>query len=146
MIGPFKSICSRHEGIFRTLQGVTNSFRRNRIETFTLLQIPHKWSTQVPGRLISNTGRLQAREKCVCEASNKQPAMPYKPYGTHSLSGAVKQRPIPVRFPVVRFLAVVIPFIYLGGTASHYAAWYLYEYEIFVPEDEDNEDEFIFIT
>ena len=50
----------------------------------------------------------------------------------------IDEAPSQVRLGLVKVLAVVIPFLYLGAVASKHGAEFLEEWDIFVPEDDDD--------
>lgn len=55
-------------------------------------------------------------------------------------TGAVLPNPKKVPFGLLRVLLTVLPGLYLGATISKEAAAFLEENDIFVPEDDDDED------
>lgn len=57
--------------------------------------------------------------------------------GAYSTSGALMPKPLKMQFGVVRALATVLPFLYLGATISKEGAAFLEENDIFVPDDDD---------
>lgn len=57
---------------------------------------------------------------------------------TTATSGAILSKPEAVRFGVWRILAVAFPGIYGGAMAAKYVAAWLEEYNVFVPDDDDD--------
>ncbi|XP_043931312.1 essential MCU regulator, mitochondrial [Protopterus annectens] len=55
-------------------------------------------------------------------------------------TGALLPKPEKVPFGLVRVFAVVVPFLYLGCQISKNFAALLEEHDIFVPEDDDDDD------
>ncbi len=51
---------------------------------------------------------------------------------------SVGEAPAKVKFGLVRIAAVVIPFTYLGAMASKRGAEFLEDWNIFVPEDDED--------
>ena len=56
----------------------------------------------------------------------------------YSETGAVAAKPEQIRFPVLKSLATVFPFLYLGATLSKNGAAWLEENDIFVPDEDDD--------
>ncbi|XP_019400600.1 PREDICTED: essential MCU regulator, mitochondrial [Crocodylus porosus] len=59
---------------------------------------------------------------------------------TATRSGAILPKPIKMPFGLLRVFSVVIPFLYLGTQISKNFAALLEEHDIFVPEDDDDDD------
>lgn len=56
-----------------------------------------------------------------------------------SESGALLEKPVRVRFGLIKVALIVAPFITMGGIISReFAAW-LEENELFVPDDDDDD-------
>ncbi|XP_009893571.1 PREDICTED: essential MCU regulator, mitochondrial [Charadrius vociferus] len=55
-------------------------------------------------------------------------------------SGAALPRPLQTPFGLLRVFSVVIPFLYVGTQISKNFAALLEEHDIFVPEDDDDDD------
>ncbi|XP_030263178.1 essential MCU regulator, mitochondrial [Sparus aurata] len=55
-------------------------------------------------------------------------------------SGAVLPKPKKTPFGLVRIALVVVPFLYVGTLISKNFAALLEEHDIFVPEDDDDDD------
>ncbi|KAJ7330017.1 hypothetical protein JRQ81_016191 [Phrynocephalus forsythii] len=59
---------------------------------------------------------------------------------TVSRTGAILPKPVKMPFGLLRVFAVVIPFLYVGTQISKSFAALLEEHDIFVPEDDDDDD------
>ncbi|XP_063079912.1 essential MCU regulator, mitochondrial-like [Engraulis encrasicolus] len=57
-----------------------------------------------------------------------------------SASGAILPKPPKTSFGLIRFIIVVVPFLYVGTLISKNFAALLEEHDIFVPEDDDDDD------
>ncbi|NP_001088361.1 essential MCU regulator, mitochondrial precursor [Xenopus laevis] len=57
-----------------------------------------------------------------------------------SSAGAILPKPEKVSFGLLRVFTVVIPFLYIGTLISKNFAAVLEEHDIFVPEDDDDDD------
>ncbi|KPP79621.1 UPF0466 protein-like [Scleropages formosus] len=55
-------------------------------------------------------------------------------------SGAVLPKPVKTSFGLLRITVVVLPFLYVGTLISKNFAALLEEHDIFVPEDDDDDD------
>ncbi|KAI9545685.1 Essential MCU regulator, mitochondrial [Dissostichus eleginoides] len=55
-------------------------------------------------------------------------------------SGAILPKPEKTPFGLIRMTAVVVPFLYVGTLISKNFAALLEEHDIFVPEDDDDDD------
>ncbi|KAM9843595.1 essential MCU regulator, mitochondrial [Aulostomus maculatus] len=55
-------------------------------------------------------------------------------------SGAVLPKPKKTSFGLIRIALVVVPFLYVGTRISKNFAALLEEHDIFVPEDDDDDD------
>uniref|UniRef100_A0A674BE37 Essential MCU regulator, mitochondrial n=1 Tax=Salmo trutta TaxID=8032 RepID=A0A674BE37_SALTR len=55
-------------------------------------------------------------------------------------NGGVQPKPDKISFGLIRMTAVVIPFLYVGTLISKNFAALLEEHDIFVPEDDDDDD------
>ncbi|KAJ8263962.1 hypothetical protein GJAV_G00143560 [Gymnothorax javanicus] len=55
-------------------------------------------------------------------------------------SGAILPKPVKTSFGLMRMTIVVIPFLYVGTLISKNFAALLEEHDIFVPEDDDDDD------
>ncbi|KAM6290215.1 essential MCU regulator, mitochondrial [Porphyrio hochstetteri] len=70
------------------------------------------------------------------------PAIPLVPSrsATATRSGAILPKPVKTPFGLLRVFSVVIPFLYVGTQISKNFAALLEEHDIFVPEDDDDDD------
>ncbi|XP_077461700.1 essential MCU regulator, mitochondrial-like [Stigmatopora argus] len=57
-----------------------------------------------------------------------------------SSTGAILPKPDKTPFGLIRMTAVVVPFLYVGTLISKNFAALLEEHDIFVPEDDDDDD------
>ncbi|XP_020782799.1 essential MCU regulator, mitochondrial [Boleophthalmus pectinirostris] len=55
-------------------------------------------------------------------------------------SGAILPKPKKTHFGLIRIALVVVPFLYVGTLISKNFAALLEEHDIFVPEDDDDDD------
>ncbi|XP_027874838.1 essential MCU regulator, mitochondrial-like [Xiphophorus couchianus] len=55
-------------------------------------------------------------------------------------SGAILPKPEKIPFGLIRMTVVVVPFLYVGTLISKNFAALLEEHDIFVPEDDDDDD------
>ncbi|XP_034449087.1 essential MCU regulator, mitochondrial-like [Hippoglossus hippoglossus] len=78
-------------------------------------------------------GRLVARLSAL-------PAVTLSRTAVCSSSGAILPRPRKTPFGPVRIALVVLPFLYVGIQISKNFAALLEEHDIFVPEDDDDDD------
>ncbi|XP_069710479.1 essential MCU regulator, mitochondrial [Phaenicophaeus curvirostris] len=74
--------------------------------------------------------------------SLRSPAGPLVPRraATVTRSGAILPKPVKTPFGLLRVFSVVIPFLYVGTQISKNFAALLEEHDIFVPEDDDDDD------
>ncbi|KAM6091859.1 essential MCU regulator, mitochondrial [Theristicus caerulescens] len=72
----------------------------------------------------------------------RSPAVPLVPCrsATVTRSGAILPKPVKTPFGLLRVFSVVIPFLYVGTQISKNFAALLEEHDIFVPEDDDDDD------
>ncbi|KAG9470216.1 essential MCU regulator, mitochondrial [Eleutherodactylus coqui] len=66
-------------------------------------------------------------------------SIPARPAVTTS-TGAIHPKPEKINFGLLRVFSVVIPFLYVGTLISKNFAALLEEHDIFVPEDDDDDD------
>ncbi|KAM9028626.1 essential MCU regulator, mitochondrial [Ara ararauna] len=85
------------------------------------------------GRLLAAAA---ARSGRVCRAV---PLVPSRS-ATVTRSGAILPKPVKTPFGLLRVFSVVIPFLYVGTQISKNFAALLEEHDIFVPEDDDDDD------
>ncbi|XP_033295235.1 LOW QUALITY PROTEIN: essential MCU regulator, mitochondrial-like [Orcinus orca] len=55
-------------------------------------------------------------------------------------SGAILPKPVKMSFSPLRVFSIVIPFLYVGTLISKNFAALVEEHDIFVPEDDDDDD------
>ncbi|XP_006894526.1 PREDICTED: essential MCU regulator, mitochondrial-like [Elephantulus edwardii] len=55
-------------------------------------------------------------------------------------SGAILSKPVKMSFGLLRVFSIMIPFLYVGTLISKNFAALLEEHDIFVPEDDDDDD------
>ncbi|XP_065533002.1 essential MCU regulator, mitochondrial [Lathamus discolor] len=92
------------------------------------------------GRLLAAAA---ARSGRVCRAVPRlTPGGPLVPSrsATVTRSGAILPKPVKTPFGLLRVFSVVIPFLYVGTQISKNFAALLEEHDIFVPEDDDDDD------
>lgn len=68
-----------------------------------------------------------------------QPPQPYRSK-TYYRSGAIKPMPKVLPFGILALLASVLPGLFVGAAISKSVANFLEENDLFVPEDDDDED------
>ncbi|XP_057717588.1 essential MCU regulator, mitochondrial-like [Corythoichthys intestinalis] len=81
------------------------------------------WGSALKNVLASPVTTVTARRTAVC-----------------SSSGAILPKPKKTPFGIWRIAAVVVPFLYVGTRISKNFAELLEEHDIFVPEDDDDDD------
>ncbi|CAL8273557.1 unnamed protein product [Boreogadus saida] len=81
---------------------------------------------------------LLGREKC-SQTSNLSKAVPCRTV-VSTASGAILPKPNKTSFGLIRMTIVVVPFLYVGTLISKNFAALLEEHDIFVPEDDDDDD------
>ncbi|KAL9853206.1 LOW QUALITY PROTEIN: essential MCU regulator, mitochondrial [Geothlypis trichas] len=91
------------------------------------------------GRLLAATVARSGRAGWA--GLGRAPAVPLVPRGaTVTRSGAILPKPVKTPFGLLRVFSVVIPFLYVGTQISKNFAALLEEHDIFVPEDDDDDD------
>ncbi|KAM9389543.1 essential MCU regulator, mitochondrial [Phaethornis superciliosus] len=92
------------------------------------------------GRLLTAAASYSAR--AVWSGPFRSPALPLVPCrgATVTRSGAILPKPVKTPFALLRVFSVVIPFLYVGTQISKNFAALLEEHDIFVPEDDDDDD------
>ncbi|NWI39617.1 EMRE protein, partial [Picathartes gymnocephalus] len=92
------------------------------------------------GRLLAATVVRSGREGLA--GPGRTPAVPVVPCrgATVTRSGAILPKPVKTPFGLLRVFSVVIPFLYVGTQISKNFAALLEEHDIFVPEDDDDDD------
>ncbi|XP_026879885.1 essential MCU regulator, mitochondrial [Electrophorus electricus] len=82
---------------------------------------------------------LRVRASVVVSASSNTVLAPCR-RAVCTRSGAVLPKPKKTSFGLVRIAMVVVPFLYVGTLISKNFAALLEEHDIFVPEDDDDDD------
>ncbi|KAM6320683.1 essential MCU regulator, mitochondrial [Aegotheles albertisi] len=92
------------------------------------------------GRLLAAAAAYSGRAGRA--APCRSPALPHVPSrsATVTRSGAILPKPVKTPFGLLRVFSVVIPFLYVGTQISKNFAALLEEHDIFVPEDDDDDD------
>ncbi|KAG7460024.1 hypothetical protein MATL_G00216900 [Megalops atlanticus] len=83
--------------------------------------------------VLKDTGVL-TRSKCPGAGFTQCRNVVYTP------SGAIHPQPVKTSFGLFRVTVVVVPFLYVGTLISKNFAALLEEHDIFVPEDDDDDD------
>ncbi|XP_077380472.1 single-pass membrane protein with aspartate-rich tail 1b [Festucalex cinctus] len=78
-------------------------------------------------------GRNVSKKSCLNRTAQTRSAV-------SSSSGAILPKPDKTPFGLIRMTAVVVPFLYVGTLISKNFAALLEEHDIFVPEDDDDDD------
>ena len=75
-----------------------------------------------------------------CSVGNAKKSLPQQIFRnlTQTPSGALLEKPERLSLGVTKFFVVVTPCVYMGGMISMTGASLLEDYDIFVPEDEDD--------
>ncbi|KAG8436417.1 hypothetical protein GDO86_007496 [Hymenochirus boettgeri] len=86
--------------------------------------------------------RAAAKAGGILRTSNTSPVVSKVPcrtvIATHT--GALLPKPEKISFGLLKIFTVVIPFLYVGTLISKNFAALLEEHDIFVPEDDDDDD------
>ncbi|XP_042341314.1 single-pass membrane protein with aspartate-rich tail 1b [Plectropomus leopardus] len=96
----------------------------------SMLRLPLRLLTKNAGIVSRNTGS---------KTSNISRATQSRTVVT-TPSGAILPKPSKTPFGLIRMTAVVVPFLYVGTLISKNFAALLEEHDIFVPEDDDDDD------
>lgn len=67
----------------------------------------------------------------------------HQPHARSNIStptGAIPPKPAREFLGITKLVIITIPFLYLGGMISMHGASFLEDYDIFVPEDDDDDD------
>ncbi|XP_008572578.1 PREDICTED: essential MCU regulator, mitochondrial [Galeopterus variegatus] len=86
------------------------------------------------GPILRRGGDVSA----VCGGSGRSPVPSRSVIATRS--GAILPKPVKMSFGLLRVFSIVIPFLYVGTLISKNFAALLEEHDIFVPEDDDDDD------
>ncbi|XP_056266404.1 single-pass membrane protein with aspartate-rich tail 1b [Pseudoliparis swirei] len=95
-----------------------------------ILRLPLRLFTRDAGVVSRNTG---SKTSNISKTTQSRTAV-------SSSSGAVLPKPDKTPFGLIRMTAVVVPFLYVGTLISKNFAALLEEHDIFVPEDDDDDD------
>ncbi|XP_075879714.1 essential MCU regulator, mitochondrial [Nelusetta ayraudi] len=92
------------------------------------------------GRLVRLSAVTKAR--CSPRSSVSVPGRTVTPSRSAvcTSSGAILPKPKKTPFGLIRIAVVVVPFLYVGTQISKNFAAVLEEHDIFVPEDDDDDD------
>ncbi|XP_070777222.1 single-pass membrane protein with aspartate-rich tail 1b [Enoplosus armatus] len=96
----------------------------------SILRLPLRLFSRNTGMMSRNTG---------LKASNISRTTPSRTV-VSTPSGAILPRPDKTPFGLIRMTVVVVPFLYVGTLISKNFAALLEEHDIFVPEDDDDDD------
>ncbi|KAM7009413.1 essential MCU regulator, mitochondrial-like [Tautogolabrus adspersus] len=96
----------------------------------SLLRLPLRLSTKNMGIVSRNTGLKTSN---ISKTTQSRTAV-------STPSGAILPRPDKIPFGLIRMTVVVVPFLYVGTLISKNFAALLEEHDIFVPEDDDDDD------
>ncbi|XP_074521253.1 single-pass membrane protein with aspartate-rich tail 1b [Halichoeres trimaculatus] len=96
----------------------------------SLLRLPLRLSTKNIGTLSRNTGLKTPNISRTTQSRN----------AVSTPSGAILPKPDKTPFGLTRMAVVVVPFLYVGTLISKNFAALLEEHDIFVPEDDDDDD------
>ncbi|KAG8556273.1 hypothetical protein GDO81_018001 [Engystomops pustulosus] len=91
---------------------------------------------------MANAGlatRIVARTRRFLTLAQFKPSVPTRT-AISTNTGAIYPNPEKVSFGLLRVFSVVIPFLYVGTLISKNFAALLEEHDIFVPEDDDDDD------
>ncbi|XP_040002448.1 single-pass membrane protein with aspartate-rich tail 1b [Xiphias gladius] len=96
----------------------------------SVLRLPLRLSTRNAALMSRNTG---------LKSSNISRTTPIRT-AVSTPSGAILPKPDKTPFGLIRMTVVVVPFLYVGTLISKNFAALLEEHDIFVPEDDDDDD------
>uniref|UniRef100_A0A8D0C8L4 Essential MCU regulator, mitochondrial n=1 Tax=Salvator merianae TaxID=96440 RepID=A0A8D0C8L4_SALMN len=91
------------------------------------------------GRLWATAGSWVRAEPVGNQRKTPAIAVPSRNV-TVTRTGAILPKPVKMPFGLLRVFAIVIPFLYVGTQISKSFAALLEEHDIFVPEDDDDDD------
>ncbi|XP_074866593.1 essential MCU regulator, mitochondrial [Carettochelys insculpta] len=94
----------------------------------------------LPGRLLAAAAGSRGRVGFGALRSGPAGILVPSRSETVTRSGAVLPKPVKMPFGLLRVFTVVIPFLYVGTQISKNFAALLEEHDIFVPEDDDDDD------
>ncbi|KAK2816927.1 hypothetical protein Q5P01_025118 [Channa striata] len=93
---------------------------------------------RLPLRLSTKNGAIMSRNT-ILKTPNLTKTTQIRT-GVSTPSGAILPKPDKTPFGLIRMTIVVLPFLYLGTLISKNFAALLEEHDIFVPEDDDDDD------
>ncbi|CAJ1053495.1 single-pass membrane protein with aspartate-rich tail 1b [Xyrichtys novacula] len=96
----------------------------------SMLRLPLRLSTKNMGLMSRNTG---SKTSYISRTTQSRTAV-------STPSGAILPKPDKTPFGLTRMTMVVVPFLYVGTLISKNFAALLEEHDIFVPEDDDDDD------
>ncbi|XP_077025161.1 essential MCU regulator, mitochondrial [Tamandua tetradactyla] len=91
------------------------------------------------GALGSRPGRWKGGDVCALRGASGLSLVPSRSVIV-TRSGAILPKPVKMSFGLLRVFSIVIPFLYVGTLISKNFAALLEEHDIFVPEDDDDDD------
>ncbi|XP_029935445.1 essential MCU regulator, mitochondrial-like [Myripristis murdjan] len=95
-----------------------------------ILRLSRHFATKNTGIMSRGSGSTAS---AVCRAAPRRTAV-------STASGAILPKPDKTSFGLIRMTIVVVPFLYVGTLISKNFAALLEEHDIFVPEDDDDDD------
>ncbi|XP_028261878.1 single-pass membrane protein with aspartate-rich tail 1b [Parambassis ranga] len=96
----------------------------------SVLRVLSRLSTKNTGIVTRNTGMKTSN---ISRTTQSRTAV-------FTASGAILPKPEKTPFGLIRMTIVVVPFLYVGTLISKNFAALLEEHDIFVPEDDDDDD------
>ncbi|CAN9510479.1 unnamed protein product [Ophioblennius macclurei] len=96
----------------------------------SLLRLPLRLSSRNAGILTRNAA---SKTTNISRSTQSRTAV-------STASGAILPKPDKTPFGLIRMTIVVVPFLYVGTLISKNFAALLEEHDIFVPEDDDDDD------
>ncbi|XP_038569574.1 single-pass membrane protein with aspartate-rich tail 1b [Micropterus salmoides] len=96
----------------------------------SILRLPLRLSARKTGIMSRNTGLKTSN---ISRTTQIRTAV-------STASGAILPKPDKTPFGLIRMTVVVVPFLYVGTLISKNFAALLEEHDIFVPEDDDDDD------
>ncbi|XP_047642061.1 essential MCU regulator, mitochondrial [Phacochoerus africanus] len=101
-----------------------------------------RWLALAPVRLGAFRSGLSLRKGGDVAAGQGHPGRNLVPSRSVIVtrSGAILPKPVKMSFGLLRVFSIVIPFLYVGTLISKNFAALLEEHDIFVPEDDDDDD------
>ncbi|XP_058495555.1 single-pass membrane protein with aspartate-rich tail 1b [Solea solea] len=96
----------------------------------SILRLSMRLSTRNTAKMSRNTGLKSTN---ISKTTSIRTAV-------STTSGAILPKPDKTPFGLIRMTVVVVPFLYVGTLISKNFAALLEEHDIFVPEDDDDDD------